>query len=61
MNTQSSAIRELSAEECDTVAGGIGWFVAIAVLAGGAGAGALLAVCTAPEEEVLVPDIQFPD
>jgi lactobin A/cerein 7B family class IIb bacteriocin len=61
MNTQSNAIRELSNEECENISGGVGFLVAFAVLAGAAAAGSLLAVCTAPKEEVLVPDIKFPD
>jgi lactobin A/cerein 7B family class IIb bacteriocin len=58
MNTQSNTIRELTNEECESTSGGL-WF-AVAVLVGTA-AGSLLAVCTTErEEEVLVPDIQFP-
>ena len=59
MDAQSNAIRELSNEECESASGGL-WFV-VAVLAGAAAAGAGLAILTAPQEEVLVPDIQFPD
>jgi hypothetical protein len=59
MNTQTPAIRELSSDECEATSGGL-WF-AVAVLVGAAAAGALAAVCTTEkEEEVLVPDIQFP-
>jgi lactobin A/cerein 7B family class IIb bacteriocin len=59
MNTQSNTIRELTNEECESTSGGL-WF-AVAVLVGAAAAGSLLAVCTTErEEEVLVPDIQFP-
>jgi hypothetical protein len=63
MDTQSNAIRPLSAEECDTVSGAVGSLVAFLVLAGGAavGAGAALLIYGGEEEEeVLVPDIQFP-
>ena len=62
MDVQSNAVRELSNAECETIFGGVGWFVAIAVLAGAAATGSLLAYCTAAkEEEPLIPDIQFPD
>ena len=61
MDTQTDAIRALSSEECENTAGGIGWFVIIAALAGGAASGSLLAYCTAAaEEKPLIPDIQFP-
>ncbi len=60
MDTPTLAIRELSSDECDATSGGL-WF-AVAVLVGAAAAGSLLAVCTTPKkEEVLVPDIQFPN
>jgi len=59
MDAQSNTIRELTNEECESTSGGL-WF-AVAVLVGAAAAGSLLAVCTTErEEEVLVPDIQFP-
>jgi lactobin A/cerein 7B family class IIb bacteriocin len=59
MNTQSNTIRELTNEECESTSGGL-WF-AVAVLVGAAAAGSLLAYCTTErEEEVLIPDIQFP-
>ena len=58
MDTQSNDIRELSNDECESTSGGL-WF-AVAVLVGAAAAGSLLAICTAPKEEVLVPVIQFP-
>ena len=61
MDIQANPMRELSPEESETVSGGVGFLAAFAVLAGAAAAGSLLAVCTAPKEEVLVPDIQFPD
>ncbi len=60
MDTQSNEIRELSNEECESASGGVAWFVAAAVLLGAAAGGSLLAYCTAKEEEVLIPDIQFP-
>jgi lactobin A/cerein 7B family class IIb bacteriocin len=59
MDTQSNTIRELTNEECESTSGGL-WF-AVAVLVGAAAAGSLLAYCTTErEEEVLIPDIQFP-
>jgi len=59
MDTQSNTIRELTNEECESTSGGL-WFV-VAVLAGAAAAGSLLAYCTTPKkEEILIPDIQFP-
>jgi hypothetical protein len=61
MDITSNAIRELSDQECEDIAGGLGWLVVIAVLAGAAAAGSALAILTAPEEEVLVPNIQFPN
>ena len=61
MDVQSNPIRELSNEECESTSGGIGWFVIIAALAGGAATGSLLGYCTAAkDEEPLIPDIQFP-
>ncbi len=60
MNTQSHEIRELSDDECENISGGFGWLV-VAIFAGAAAAGAALAIATAPEEEVLVPDIHLPD
>jgi lactobin A/cerein 7B family class IIb bacteriocin len=59
MDAQSNTIRELTNEECESTSGGL-WF-AVAVLVGAAAAGSLLAYCTTErEEEVLIPDIQFP-
>jgi len=61
MDTQSNAIRQLSAEECDDVSGGIGPLAVFLALAGGAAVGAGAAwLIYGGEEEVLVPDIQFP-
>lgn len=60
MDMQTDAIRPLSNEECENTSGGLGWFVIIAALAGGAAGGSLLAYCTAArEEEPLIPDIKF--
>jgi hypothetical protein len=53
------AIRELSAEECESASGGLGFLALGIALAIGAGAGVGLAFLL-HEEEVLVPVIQFP-
>lgn len=61
MDAQTNEIRVLSVDECSEISGGVGPLVAAIVLLGAAAAGSLLAYCTASKEEVLVPDIQFPD
>jgi lactobin A/cerein 7B family class IIb bacteriocin len=61
MDTQTNEIRVLSTDECEDISGGVGPLFAALVLLGAAAGGSLLAYCTASKEEVLVPDIQFPD
>jgi hypothetical protein len=60
MDMQPAAIRELSGDECETVSGGLGFIALGIALAIGAGAGVGLAFYLDDEEEVLIPDIQFP-
>ena len=60
MDIQSNEIRALSDDECNDVAGGVGWFVAIAVWAGSAALGSAAAILTTSRQEVLVPTIEFP-
>jgi hypothetical protein len=61
MNVQTTDIRELSSQECESASGGVGLLAAVLVGIGAIAAGSLLAYCvTEKEEEVLVPDIQFP-
>ncbi len=59
MTHRQDQIRALSPDEMNAASGGVGWFVALAVLAGSAALGAGLAVLT-KEDEVLVPDIKLP-
>jgi hypothetical protein len=59
MTTHDHTIRELSTSECETISGGVGWFAAIAVWAGAAAIGAAAAVLTA-DEEIQVPNLEFP-
>ncbi len=60
MDMQSNEIRALSTDECDDVSGGVGWLVALAVLAGAAAIGSAVAILT-KEEKVLVPHLDLPD
>ena len=61
MTTQSNDIRALTDDECDSASGGVGWFVALAVLGGSAAFGSALAIMTKGKEEVLVPKLDLPD
>lgn len=61
MTMTTSDVRALSSEECDDISGGVGWFLALAVLTASAGAGVALAILTKEDEEVLVPKLDLPD